>query len=305
MAYYSIFPEKDATIYSHPDRVNMNTGRDEILELAEEKLTTGEQFFTSRILIKFKNSEIRDVIENKLTGAAKEVNTSNTKICLEMFSTEHKQLANDHIIEAFPLSQSFAEGTQRYDANPPSTLTGSLQPANGVTWVHRTESTSSGWVTSNFGTGADGSYALQPGGGVWYTGSAFRGEVSFFESDDLDIDMDITSIIQKFSSSFYQDASYPTGIPNHGFIIKKPSSTEEDSFGYGVLSYFSNNTHTIYPPKLTFKWDDSFYNPIPTRPVLSSGDIFLSLYNNKSIFQRKSKQRFRLTTRKDIQIDLL
>ena len=37
MAYYSIFPEKDTTIYSHPDRIHMNAGRDEILELVEEK----------------------------------------------------------------------------------------------------------------------------------------------------------------------------------------------------------------------------------------------------------------------------
>ena len=28
MAYYFIFPEKDATLYSHPDRTKMNTGDD-------------------------------------------------------------------------------------------------------------------------------------------------------------------------------------------------------------------------------------------------------------------------------------
>ena len=59
MAYYSIFPEKDTTIYSHPDRIHMNTGRDEILELVEEKATTGETYFSSRILIKFKSTEFR------------------------------------------------------------------------------------------------------------------------------------------------------------------------------------------------------------------------------------------------------
>jgi len=37
MAYYSIFPEKDATIYSNPDRDTLNTGNDEILELVKEK----------------------------------------------------------------------------------------------------------------------------------------------------------------------------------------------------------------------------------------------------------------------------
>ena len=100
MAYYSIFPEKDTTIYSHPDRKNMNTGKDEILELVEEKLSTStNSFFSSRILIRFKNEEIKDVIQTKLTGVAKEVNTSNVKVCLELFSTEHKNLAKDHIVE--------------------------------------------------------------------------------------------------------------------------------------------------------------------------------------------------------------
>ena len=45
MAYYSIFPEKDATIYSHPDRIGLNTGRDEILELLEEKDSSKEIYY--------------------------------------------------------------------------------------------------------------------------------------------------------------------------------------------------------------------------------------------------------------------
>ena len=73
MAYYSIFPEKDATIYSHPNRTGLNTGRDEILELLEEKDSNKEIYYPSRFLIKFKNTEIKDVIENKLTGIARAV----------------------------------------------------------------------------------------------------------------------------------------------------------------------------------------------------------------------------------------
>ena len=53
MAYYFIYPEKDATIYSHPDRVGLNTGRDEVLELLEEKSSTMEIYYPSRFLIKF------------------------------------------------------------------------------------------------------------------------------------------------------------------------------------------------------------------------------------------------------------
>ena len=294
MAYYSIFPEKDTTLYSHPDRKDMNTGRDEILELVEEKATTGNKYYASRILIKFKNLDIKDVIENKIGNTF--IDTDNTKVFLNLYAGENKSLTQGHIVEAYPLSQSFEEGTQRYSATPPSTTTGSFQAANGATWVYRTESTASAWVTTGFGANTTGSYSKQAGGGVWYTGTDFRAEHSFYAEDDLDLDLDVTKIIQKFSASYYQSAAYPLGIPNNGFIIKKPKVTEEDGFGFGELQYFSSNTHTIYLPKLTFKWDDSSYSHSGT--TLTSGDIFLSLYNNKAEFQRKSKQRFRLTTRK-------
>ena len=295
MAYYSIFSKKDTTLYSHPDRKDMNTGHDEILELVEEKATTGNNYYTSRILIKFKNEEIKDIIENKLASSTF-IHSDNTKVSLNLYAGENKSLTQGHIIEAYPLSQSFEEGTQRYSATPPSTTTGSFQAANGATWVYRTESTASAWVTTGFGANTTGSYSKQAGGGVWYTGTDFRAEHSFYAEDDLDLDLDVTKIIQKFSASYYQSAAYPLGIPNNGFIIKKPKVTEEDGFGFGELQYFSSNTHTIYLPKLTFKWDDSSYSHSGT--TLTSGDIFLSLYNNKAEFQRKSKQRFRLTTRK-------
>ena len=87
MAYYSIFPEKDATIYSHPDRINMNTGRDEILELVEEKSTTGNIYYASRILIKFKNLDIKDVIENKLSpGKIINPNLDDVKVSLNLYA---------------------------------------------------------------------------------------------------------------------------------------------------------------------------------------------------------------------------
>ena len=79
MAYYFLFSEKDTTLYSHPDRIHMNTGGGEILEIAEEKATTGNTFFASRVLIQFKNTEIKDVIENKLTVSS---DPSNYKVAL-------------------------------------------------------------------------------------------------------------------------------------------------------------------------------------------------------------------------------
>jgi hypothetical protein len=287
MAYYSIFPEKDSTIYSHPNRTGLNTGRDEVLELLEEKSSTAELYYPSRFLIKFKNTEIKDIIENKLNG-----NDFNTH--LEVFSTAHKSLHANHIVQVYAVSQSWDEGTGRFKNNPSS--------SNGVTWDLRTDTGSSAraiWATSSFASNSTGSSCdfMISGGGTWWTGTNYVAETSFSNADNLDLDINVTNLVKFFSASYYQGATYPTGIENEGFIIKKPIATECDaSASFGELQYFSADTHTIYPPKLTFKWDDSSYSHSGT--TLTSGDIFLALYNNKEEFQRKSKQRFRLTTRK-------
>ena len=287
MAYYSIFPEKDSTIYSHPNRTGLNTGRDEVLELLEEKSSTAELYYPSRFLIKFKNTEIKDIIENKTNGLP-----FNTH--LEVFSTEHKALHSNHIVQVYAVSQSWDEGTGRFKSNPSS--------SNGVTWDMRTDTGSSAraiWATSSFATNSTGSSCdfMVSGGGTWWTGTNYVAETSFSNADNLDLDINVTNLVKFFSASYYQGATYPTGIENEGFIIKKPIATECDaSSSFGELQYFSADTHTIYPPKLTFKWDDSSYSHSGT--TLTSGDIFLALYNNKEEFQRKSKQRFRLTTRK-------
>tara|TARA_R110000851_G_scaffold48013_4_gene116360 strand:+ start:683 stop:2230 length:1548 start_codon:yes stop_codon:yes gene_type:complete len=422
MAYYSIFPEKDTTLYSHPGRIGLNTGHDEIIEIVKEKGTSDVRYYPSRILIKFKTSEIQDILTNKITTAV-------WSSSLELFSTEHKNLATTLNIEAYPLSQSFNEGTGRFTNLPTS--------SNGASWLYKDDdsyrslwvsgsntgedltfgssslninelpsgsqmeltingvdfipvissslfdnSTSENYIeisssidifganlseainlsssltlvsssyisstntltlsgsnkgnlyniavitssisgnnqniftasaagfslqggtstnTSLFNDGTTGSINssfITQGGGVWYTGSGFVSHQQFLNADNLDAKLDVTLAIQKHSASLFNSATYPTGIENHGFIIKQPESVETNtSSSFGEMKYFSMDSHTIYPPKLTFKWDDSSYS-IGGGTVLNSGDIFLSLYNNKSEFQRKSKQRFRLTTRK-------
>ena len=68
MAYYSIFPEKDATIYSHPNREKLNTGGDEILEIVKEKGNSDQRYYPSRVLIQFKSEEIKEIITDKMAN---------------------------------------------------------------------------------------------------------------------------------------------------------------------------------------------------------------------------------------------
>ena len=77
MAYYFLFPENDATIYSHPDRSEMNTGKDEILEIVKERGSNDQKFYPSRILIKFKNEEIQNLITDTITHTTFQKSTTS------------------------------------------------------------------------------------------------------------------------------------------------------------------------------------------------------------------------------------
>ena len=99
MAYYFLFPEKDTTIYSHPDRTKMNTGGDEILEIVKEKGNSDQRYYPSRILIKFKNEEIKSVISD-IIGSSK-FNDGVTISSLQLSTTEHKNLTNTLNLETF------------------------------------------------------------------------------------------------------------------------------------------------------------------------------------------------------------
>ena len=87
MAYYSIFPEKDSTIYSNPDRDTLNTGNDEILELVKEKGINNGIYYPSRILIQFKDSDINNIISNKIPN--------DFSASLQLFSSEHTNLSQN------------------------------------------------------------------------------------------------------------------------------------------------------------------------------------------------------------------
>ena len=299
MAYYSIFPEIDSTIYSHPDRTFMNAGKDEILELVKERGTTNSRHYPSRILIKFKNDEIKSIISDTI-GSAK-FNDGTTKANLQLTTVQPQTLTTILNIEAFAVSQSWHEGSGRYSNLPTS--------SNGVTWKYRDNSvTQSPWPTSSFQAGTTGSIisgsGLEKGGGSWYTGisasvdlsSEFNMSQQFLNSDSLDINMDVTSIVQKHSASLFAGDTYPTGVDNNGFIIKHPDSVEENtSSSFGEMQYFSVDTHTIYPPKLTFKWDDSIH----TKQSVSkkSGSLNVTLYKNKQEFNQNDEALLRIHVR--------
>ena len=307
MAYYFIFPETDTTLYSHPDRSTMNAGGDELLELVKEPGSSDNYHHPSRVLIKFKNDDITNAIS--LVGDANFTASLSSSVKLQLSTANTKNLTSIHVINAYAVSQSWDEGTGKYLNLP----TGS----NGTSWEFRDNSglgtswtgsgTAADWfgsggATDVGGTGSISSSLLTQGGGTWYTGSNFYGTQQFLEGESLDTDIDVKEIIHKFSASLNASKTYPEGIDNYGFLLKTLDSVESNvTSSFGEIQYFSSNTHTIYPPKLVFAWDDAinqnqYYSTSQIKRENLS-NLFLSLYDNKKEYNQNDVVKFRISVR--------
>ena len=291
MAYYFLFPEIDSTLYSHPNRSEMNTGGDEILEIVKERGNSDQILYPSRVLIKFKNEEIQNLISDIIGHSKFNLGTSAS---LNLISAEPINLIQTLNLEVFAVSQSWDEGTGRYSNLPTS--------SNGCSWKFRNNTIKKDeWSTDNFGTGGGtgsvvSSSLITAGGGTWYTGSDFRSSQQFLAGTSLDTNFDVTNIVKKHSASLFNGSLYPTGIFNNGFLIKKPDSVEMNvSHSFGQLQYFSVDTHTIHPPKLIFKWDDSVHTLQSS--AKQSGELNVSLYRNREEYNQNDEAIFRIHVR--------
>ena len=293
MAHYFIFPEKDATIYSHPTNQSLNTGIDEILTLRDTESTTDTNHYPSRFLIQFKTEDFVDVINNK--AGSRDIITAS----LNLFQTEHTALAGDQHLEIYPLAESWVNGTGRLSNSP--------QITNGVSWKFRDGSDNSfsntfgtSWSTTVLPANTTASYISDAvGGGVWFTGSGFEVERTYGFNDDLDISLDITQPVLKHYSASFLTEIYPNGIENNGFILKRSSSQEFTANNEGELNFFSMDTHTIYPPYLDISWDDSNYDTsfATDDKIKKTGECYVTLRNNKKEYKTIEEPKFRLNIR--------
>ena len=288
MAHYFIFPEKDTTIYSHPLKDEANAGIDEVLTILDEEYLGG--YYPSRILIKFKDSNIQDVVDNKISGPF--------SASLNLYATEHVNLNSDQVIEVYPLGEDWNNGTGRIDNTPFTT--------DGCSWKFRdndtlqTSWTLSGHDESQLDVEFTGSLGGEnQGGGIWYYGDGFEVTRSYSFQDELDLNFDVTSPVLKFYSGSKLGSSYPNGIPNNGFIIKRTGSREFNSNLDGTLNFFSLDTHTIYPPYLDFSWDDSVYDTgsATDDKVKTTRECYVTLRNNKEKYNQIEEVKFRLNVR--------
>lgn len=268
MAIYKIFPISDTTLYSEQN--SANTGLDEILDLSKTpSLLYPSASAVARPLLKFSTEDMNNAVLNYVGTS------SYYQASLKLYMCDAQGIPTDYTIEVYPVYEDWNMGTGRFGEIPTNTT--------GASWSNSTPSTQ--WTGSDFPGGITGSFTEDnPGGGNWYT---YAYTQSFSPYSEKDINIEVTDFVQ----AFVQDG----GLSNYGLLLKTSGSLEFDPNYNYTLNFFSRDSQTIYPPTLEIKWDDSSFNT--TGNICSSGDINVSLQNNKGKFQEGSVQRFRISVR--------
>lgn len=259
MAVYKLFAAGDASIYSKQPAIN--AGMDEILEVSVLNYNNQNINFVDpvpsepllsddlrRSLVLFSNSDILKI--NELTTGSFNAN-------LRLYLANAENLTTNYYLEVARMAENWNMGTGKYADYP--------NPKNGVCWYSPDK------FIGTYNTWANTSYYLTPGGGN-ITGSIVS--QSFGYKDNKDLNVDVTNIVN----------SWLSGSTNAGFIIKHPQSIENNSGSFIELKFFSVDTHTIYPPTLEIKWDDSIYNT-GSLSVINSTYSVITLANNHNTFK--------------------
>jgi hypothetical protein len=256
----------DASIYlQQPEQ---NSGRDELLEIG--KTYYGSIKDISRALIKFNVTNISQSIS---LGSI----SPNFTASLILKAARSEEIPLEYTIYANAVSQSWTMGTGTKFDNITT---------DGVSWKYRDGTTpwQSNTVggTAIFAVGTTGSANAE--GGTWYTGS--EASQSFSYSSD-DVKMDVSQILRMWLSG---------SIPNEGFILHHSLQNEENITDYGILRFFSKETHTIYEPKLELAWNDFSFST-GSLSAMPDSDYKIVLSNFKNKYPKNSLVKIRLKAR--------
>ena len=279
MAVYKIFPDKDTFIFTEVSTAN--AGYDEMIELGGYPIQEVGQ--TARILVHFKNTEVNNILNNKIGTSV-----GNWTASLDLNVASAYETPASHSVECYPVAQYWDGGIGKYGDN---LYTGS-EDTSGASWKYTKAGKKVSWYQQgSFPANITGSYnAVYAGGGSWYTGSSgisLDFTQSFDTNDDLDIRMNVTDAVH---------LHYSGTLDNNGFLLKLEDGIEFNTTSSIRTKFFSANTNTIYPPTLTFQWDDQSY-VTQSLNVLSDPTAYIKITNNSGEYPDVGKQRFRLLAR--------
>jgi len=260
MAVYKIFPASDATLYSHQPA--KNTGLDEILEVAVKNINVSTDDIR-RSLIVFSDSDIA-IIKNLSLE-------STWDAYLKLYLANAEGLTIPYTLEFAQVDDSWIMGTGKFNDIP--------ETQNGVCWY----STAS--YESSVNTWTNPHYYITSGGGSWNNNTVISETINY--KDSKDVDVNISPIVNNWFS----------GDNNNGIIIKHSDSIENSLSSFIVTNFFSTDTHTIFPPCLEIRWNDSSYNT-GSLSIIDNTNCVINITNNPyRIKSTTEKYEFRISTR--------
>ncbi len=286
--HYFEYINRDTTIYSGGTTSSLNAGHDEILEVVKEVSSDGGTINVSRILLSADYSYVSKSIQDGKIP-------TDAKFYLNLYDAGSKDIEAEQNLVIYMVSGSWKSGTGKKFDSPITT--------NGASYQYRDQDQKLPWVTGS----------LLTDGGSWFSGSQdsysqYNISGSFgLTYDKRDVRFDVTDLVRNhiFSSSIY---------PNNGFIVKRESTgsygttysysgdTTSDEGGtsrLGTLSFFSRETHTIYPPSLEVVWDDSKWTTGSLAQLTGSAldDTVIYFKGIRDEYLEKSISRFRVVGR--------
>ena len=286
--HYFEYINRDTTLYSGGTTSSLNAGHDEILEVVKEVSSDGGTINVSRILLSADYSYVSKSIQDGKIP-------TDAKFCLNLYDAGSKDIEAEQDLVIYMVSGSWKSGTGKKFDSPITT--------NGASYQYRDQDQKLPWVTGS----------LLTDGGSWFSGSQdsysqYNISGSFgLTYDKRDVRFDVTDLVRNhiFSSSIY---------PNNGFIVKRESTgsygttysysgdTTSDEGGtsrLGTLSFFSRETHTIYPPSLEVVWDDSKWTTGSLAQLTGSAldDTVIYFKGIRDEYLEKSISRFRVVGR--------
>ena len=272
--HYFIFPSQDSWLSSGSNPINgesftdQNFGKDQILELKKHYFNLSFEHPT-RVLVNFAGTNFNTLSSSIANGTI----DSDAKFYLRMFEAQgNSDLSSEYKLAIQPISQSWIEGVGKFEDNPKTT--------NGCSWENRSKPIG----------GAAVPWA-NTGGSVYPVSHSIQS----FSNQTPDIEVEVTDMVNMWLQSQEE---------NYGMLIRFSGSQETDSITTGILRFFSNDSSTIYAPRLEARWDGhlpctgSNTGSLSELDVSGNTDNFIYTIGLRDKYKDTEKPKFRIGARK-------
>jgi hypothetical protein len=256
MSRVFITASSDASIYER--YANLNTGRDEILEVGKKQDK-----------LEIVNGRVRSLIKFTLTDLFGAPTSSDVHLSLKVANAT--KLNQNELVYVYPVSRSWEEGSGYFEQSP-------IKSDDGATWT--TYASGSNWSGSLEipGHGLGGDFKLTP---------VVSASVTDIRNDEFRIN--VTDVVQPMISGSSKSSNY-------GLLLTFSGSAEADINNTGNLKFFSRQTHTVHAPVLELVWSNQSF-ATGSLKTLSSLDIEIAPRNMKAQYSVGAVSKMYFTVR--------